>query len=112
MMVTERVIDQNAKAMKFGGGKIHANVLSGYLHRWYTMVVTTFWSWHKSYLESILYILSRFGVVLCYTWSMYVLGYVGDSSAIWDVELCKCVRILAIDGDLHTVQLSSYFDTR
>ena len=38
MMVTgeilvKLVIDKNAKAMKFGGGKIHANVLSGYLHR-------------------------------------------------------------------------------
>ena len=85
MMVTREilvklVIDKDAKAMKFGGGKIHANVLSGYLHRWYTMVVTTFWPWYKSYLESILYILSRFGAVLCYTLSMYVLGYVGDSS--------------------------------
>ncbi|KAF2544737.1 hypothetical protein F2Q70_00021250 [Brassica cretica] len=39
----------------------------------------------------------------------------GDFGVFWSLlsaELHKCVRCLAIDGDLPTVKLSPYFDTR
>ena len=43
---------------------------------------------------------------------MYVLEKYGDFGAFWSAELHKRVRCLAMDGDLYTVRLSPYFDTR
>lgn len=53
--------------------------------------------------------LGRFGVVLCYTASRYVLGYFRYSEAIWGLELHICLRILAMDRGLHAVGWSSSF---